>query len=360
MAAQVHPITIPAAIADLKAQIVQIRKKNTILIGYYIDPEPVPTELLQHEPRLAILNTRLDTLAKLSYPNSGSTGNLSYVIDQPAAVAAIYLNEIIDQLLNAIHGFQEIFEQRYDPTLKEKRPFGSIYEILEYRENQLKNTIQDGRRLLHPEDITPSEPVYFCRGAVQLINGRDKGRVSSVLPNELTRENKAVLAESHGAYLWWQCSSCDFRARFHIGGSFSSNIHNTEEIREHPGCDVVYRPIFLPKSHLYSSPGYATERDVQVINRRPRAWSGRSSSGNIRLVNSNSPKYGCVFCFAQGKILDWHEETMFRSGQDLVEHIAENHRKAKKIPPALMLKKFCVAIDGKLGDGVRRWELNFK
>jgi hypothetical protein len=360
MEAPVHPITIPAAIVDLKKQIIEIRKKNTILIGYYIDPQPVPTELLQHEPRLDILNTRLDSLAKLSYPNNASTGNLSYIIDQPAAVAAAYLNEIIDQLLNAIHGFQEIFEQRYDRDLKEKKPFGKIYDTLEYREKQLKKVIHEGRRLLPSEEITPSEPVYFCRGAVQLINGRDKGRVSSVLPNELSRENKAILNEFHGAYLWWQCSSCDFRARFHIAGSYSSSIHNTEEIREHPGCDVVYRTLFMAKSHLYSDPAYAVEGEIQVINRRPRAWSSRNSSGNIRLANRNAPKYGCVFCYAQGKDLDWAEDTMFRSGQHLAEHIAENHRKGKKIPAPLMLKKFCVAIEGRLGEGLRRWELKFK
>ena len=51
---------------------------------------------------------------------------------------------------------------------------------------------------------------------------------------------------------------------------------------------------------------------------------------------------------------------MFRSGQELAEHIADHHRKGRRIPHSLMLRKFCVAIDGRLSEGVWRWELNFK
>lgn len=364
--AMIAPITIPTAITDLKLQIANIRKKNTVLIGYYIDPDPVPSELLAHDPRLGILAARLDTLAKLSYPTNAKTGSLSYIIDEPDAMAAEYLNEIIDQLLNAVHGFQEIFEQRYDLDLKVKKPFDTIYKTIEHRETQLKNLIFDARRPppgmhepLRPEDRTPTKPVYFCRGAVQLINNRDKGRISSVLPSELTRENRTMLSKFGGAFLWWQCPSCDFRARFHIAGSLSSSIHNTEEIREHPNCEVEYRSIFLAKSHLFSDPGYIREQSVPIANRRPRSFGGRSSSGNVRFTTESS-KYGCVFCFAQGKELSWEDDTMFRTSQDLVEHIAENHRKGKKTLPPLMLRKFCIAIGGRLSDGVRRWELNFK
>jgi hypothetical protein len=359
MATAPAPITVPAAITDLKLQITNIRKKNNVLIGYYIEPKPVPSELLAHDPRLGILTTRLDTLAKLSMPTTGKTGNLAFIMDEPDAIAAEYLNEIIDQLLNAIHGFQEIFEQRYDPELKVKKPFDTIYKTIEYRETQLKNVIFDARRPplgmhepLRPEDMSPSEPVYFCRGAVQMINNRDKGRISAVLPSELLRENRTVLSKYGGAFLWWQCPSCEFRARFHIAGSSSSSIHNTEEIREHPDCDVEYRSIFLAKSHLFNDPSFAGE---QIINRRPRSISGRNS-----ISFASDSKYGCLFCFGQGKELSWANETMFRTGQDLAEHIAENHRKGKKIPPPLMLRKFCVAIDGRHSDGVRRWELNFK
>lgn len=364
MAMMPAPITIPAAITDLKLQITNIRKKNTVLIGYYIDPKPVPSELLAHDPRLGILAARLDTLAKLSYPSNGKTGNLAFIMDEPDAIAAEYLNEIIDQLLNAIHGFQEIFEQRYDPELKVKKPFDTIYKTIEYRESQLKNVIFDARRPplgmhepLRPEDMSPSEPVYFCRGAIQMINDRDKGRIGAVLPGELLKENRIVLSKYGGAFLWWQCPSCDFRARFHIAGSLSSSIHNTEEIREHPNCDVEYRSIYLAKSHLFTDPGYVSEE--QIINRRPRSFGGRSNNGTVRFA-SNSAKYGCLFCFGQGKDLSWQNETIFRTGPELAEHIAENHRKGKRIPPPLMLRKLCVAIDGRLSDGVRRWELNFK
>ena len=367
------PITIPAAIADLKLQIENVRVKNNILIGYYVEPKPVPDELLAHDPRLAILTSRLDSLGRLSHPNNGKTGNLSLIMDIPEVAAADYLIQIIDQILNAIHGFQEIFEQRYDPELKVKKPFGTIYETIEFREKQLQHLQFEAQRPppgmhepLHPEDMTPTEPVYFCRGAVQLINDRDKGRINAVLPSELLKENKIVLNKFGGAFLWWQCPSCDFRARFHVAGSTSSTIHNTEEIREHPNCEVEYRSVFLAKSHLFNDPSYVGERSVEVLNRRPRSFGGRSNSfgGRSNITTSRyireSPKYGCVFCFAQGHELSWENDTMFRSGQELAEHIADHHRKGRRIPHSLMLRKFCVAIDGRLSEGVWRWELNFK
>ncbi len=112
MALMAAPISIPLAITDLSKQIASIRRKTSTLIDYYIYPDPTPSEISAYDPRLGVLQTRLATLNKLSYTH------LAYILDDSDALAAGYINEVIYQLLNAVHGIMEIFENHYDRTLE--------------------------------------------------------------------------------------------------------------------------------------------------------------------------------------------------------------------------------------------------
>ncbi|RMZ80800.1 hypothetical protein DV737_g2823, partial [Chaetothyriales sp. CBS 132003] len=236
--------SLPLIISDLYKQIASIRRKTDTLIDYYIYPEPTPSEISAYDPRLAILRTRLSTLTKLSYTN------LAYLIDDSDALTASYLEPIIDQLLNAIHGICKIFENFYDRKLAERKPYDVIYKLLEHRERQVKDLKMlqmTQHQRLRAEELRPNEVGDFCRGAIQVLNGRDRGKISRVTDWDLLAENRARLRQYGGAYLWWECPQCDFRLRYHLSDSGKTNILSTEEVRRHDGAPVEYKSIFLVK-----------------------------------------------------------------------------------------------------------------
>lgn len=350
MALVVSPISIQEASADLSKQIASIKRKTTTLIDYYIYPEPTPSEISAYEPRLKILQDRLATVGKINYPN------LAHLLDDSDALVASYLNEIIDQLLNAVHGIGEIFQDHYDRTLEERKPFDPIYKVLEHRERQLQDIIHNqmtDSRKLRPEDLRPNEAGYFCRGAVQMVNWRDRGKISQLRDRELLDENRARLKIYGGAFLWWECQECAFRLRYHVTNSASSSIHSTNEVREHNGVAVEYKSTFLVKCHTYQPPS-------STLTRGSRGSFSFFNIGNDRergSVSASSMKYGCVFCFASGKKLE-RGVNAFGAGRDFAVHLAERHR---KIPPAgPLLQKYNVAIKGTCPKGVKRWDVNFK
>jgi len=320
---------------DLLALTLQIRRKNKTLIDYYIYPDPVPTKVLAYDPRLVVLESRIRSLQTLSYTN------LIYLLDDSDAYSVSFLVEIIVQLLNAIHGFKTIFEKHYDRDLQERRPYETIYRTLEHHETQLKQLKQmqmtNPRRRL-PEDLRPNAPSQFCRGAIQMINGRDRGRLSYLESHELLPENRSRLRAFGGAFLWWDCAECAYKLRYHISNSRNSNIHTTEEVREHSDIELEYRSTFLVKSHLFTP-----QVDDSIGARGP---------------NHVPAAYGCLFCFANGKAVD-RRETPFYDARDLAEHIAAKHK--KNLPPSLMMEKFQVAVEERLPNPrIRRWELNFQ
>jgi hypothetical protein len=346
MALIVSPLSIQDAVTDLQKQIVAIRRKQSTLVDYYIYPNEVPSSIKAYDPRLKILQDRLSSLGKIDYPN------LAYLLDDSDALAASFLNLIIDQLLNAVHGIGEIFEDHYDRTLKERRPFDVIYKVLEHRERQLKDIIHhqmNDRRKLLPEDLRPNEAGHFCRGAIQMINRRDRGGISQLKDRELLDENKLRLKRFGGAFLWWECSECTYRLRYHVTNSANASIHSTNEVRDHQGVSVEYKSTFLIKCHTYQPSTALTPRS-----------SGFSLFGSGRDPNEVTPssmKYGCVFCFALGKKLQ-RGVTAFSNGKDLAAHLALRHK--KPAPASPLLQKFNVAIKDKKAEGVKRWDVNFK
>lgn len=329
----VRSIDVDVAIGDLRSQIKAIRRKTNTLIDYYIYPDPTPSQIGAYDPRLVKLDTRLAALENINYKA------ISALLDDSDALAASWLIDIIGDLLNAVHGIAELFVNHYDPKLDQRQPYGTIYELLIFREQQLKATLDLQMRDLHrkkPEDKRDSEVGHICRGAIQMINGRDRGEIAHVADRDLLKENYARLQEYHGAYLWWKCTSCDFKLRYHLSHSNHSSIHSTDEVRTHPDVKAEYKSEFLVKSHLYKP----KQRDSS------RSRNSRSSP------SASSSKYACIFCLTQGS------KQNFLTGRSLATHIAANHRGSKKQPPAMILQKFRVAVKGRKPNGVHRWDIN--
>jgi len=314
---------------DLSRQIAHIRRRTNTLIDYYIYPGAVPSQIAAYDPRLALLDARLTNLNKISYTK------LAYILDSSDALAGSHITDVIDQLLNAVHGIQELFIIHYDPQLEKRKPFDTIYQTLLFRERQMKDTVHfqmtDTQRA-KPEELLSNQTNGFCRGAVMLLNGRDRGKIAYVVPRDLLTDNRERLDRYGGAYLWWECPECEFRLRYHVSASSHSNIHSTQELREHPGVKAEYKSAFLCKSHLYQP-------------------LGRGSRGSV----SSPAKYGCLICFAQDK----KDKGMpiFYTGRELVSHVASKH-KGKNLPAPPLLQKFNIGVKGKTDANVRRWDIN--
>ena len=353
MALVVSPISVQEGVDDLSKQITSIRRKTNTLIDYYIYPEATPSEISAYEPRLKVLQDRLKTLSKINYPN------LAHLLDDSDALGASYLIAIIDQLLNGVHGITEIFEQHYDRRLEERKPFDTIYKVLEHRERQLKDVIHNQMtdpRKLRPEDLRPNDIGYFCRGAIQMANNRDQGKITQLRDKELLDENKARLKRFGGAYLWWECNECAFRLRYHVTNSIRSSIHSTDEIRDHMGVKVEYKSTFLIRCHTYQ-PSPSSLSSSSRGNRSSMPFFGNNNDRDRGSVSASSVKYGCVFCFALGNKLE-RGISAFGTGKDFASHLVEKH--GKNPPPGPLLQKYNVAFKGKSAEGVRRWDVNFK
>jgi hypothetical protein len=324
-------LNIKTALNECAEHASDIQRRNNTLIDYYIYPEPVPTAIAAYQPRLVTLQQRIKLIKKVNF------SQLEQLINDPDCLAASHLNSIIAELLNAIFGFQRLFEQHYDPGLPQRAPYLQAFNGLKFLERNL-------HELIRIRQSNPNRPraehllarhgygssYQFCRGAIQVLNNEDHGLIANVSDNDLLPSNHDTLASKGGAYLWWTCSSpsCAFKLRFHVLGSLGSSIHNNSETRTHPYVKLEYRSILLVKSHLHIS------------------YHG---AGVI--------KYGCLFCFAEGKPLQG-EVTAFSTGRALATHLSDTHHGAN-LPPAMLLEKVKVAVGGQLPLGVKRWDANF-
>ncbi|OCT51810.1 hypothetical protein CLCR_08813 [Cladophialophora carrionii] len=333
------PITVKQALKDLQATLNQIRRKLRTLIDWYIIPHVVPDSIKAYDPRLQILQLRLRSLSTIDFQQ------LPYIIDGSDAVAAQYLGELVEQMQHSVRGIQTIFVEHYDPDLLDRRPFAMVWETLLYRQDQIRqlpalNPSNPGRRM--PEDMHPAELGNFCPGALGISNRRDRGRISFVEKKELNEENRRKLKAFGGAYLNWQCPDCAYKVRYHVTNSTTSNIHTTDEVREHADLLIQYRSSFLAKCHLF-----LPQPEKVSISSNGSSTTRRESHAHI--------KYGCVFCFATGEELV-RGCTAFTTARDFAEHIAHEHR--NPLPPSLLIHRFSVAAEGKTVIG-GRWDLNF-
>jgi hypothetical protein len=321
-----QPIGIKEAIDDVAEYTTQILRRNRALIDYYIYPHPTPTEIEAYEPRLKALETRIKNLKKLNF------SQLRQLIDDPDSQAAFNLLQIIEQLQNAIFGFKRIFEEHYDPSLSQRAPYAHIYERLgdiEMRLNILRGDRQRERNQHKAENQRPTSSTRFCRGAIQLINHSDTGKLDQVENRDLFEVNKEVLQNHGGCFLWWSCTSCDFRLRYHVSASKFSSISNNNDLREHSGIPMEYRSVFMAKSHLFNP--------------------------QFDDLPKGAPKYGCVFCYAQGKALE-RGSTVFATGKDLATHICSSHKST--LPPPLILSALNVAVNDRLPENCKRFDAN--
>lgn len=334
------PIQIRQAIDEIISLIVQIRHKLTTMINWYIYPDIVPSEIKAYEPRLIILQERLRALGTISYED------LANLVDTSDGLASQYLVQIVEQLLSSVIAIEKLFANHYDPELHIKRPMNTIWYTLDYRLQQLR--LVGGQQMINPRRLFPED--YrgvnvlgnFCRGAVQILNNRDRGKISFIEKKDLNEENSRKLRDFGGAFLYWECAECAYKVRYHVSNSMTSNIHTTDEFRDQESAAIQYRSSFLARSHLY-------------LPLAPTAVGplGKRESLNI---STSTTKYGCLFCASRGKELK-RGSTAFARPEDLAEHIGLYHR--KPLPPSILLHKYLVAIAGKMVNDRLRWDLNF-
>lgn len=335
------PITVEQAIAELLIILSRIRHKLKTLIDYHIYPNIVPHAIKDYDPRLLILQRRLQSLATLSFPK------LPYIIDNSDHFASHFIQQIAEQMLHSTVGIQRIFVDHYERDLDRSRPFEAIWANLDYRMMQIANLAKlnpSNPRHLRAEDMRPNELGNFCRGALQISNGNDRGRISFLDTKDLSEDNRQKLKAFGGAYLNWECPECSHKVRFHVSSSTTSNIYTTDEIRQHNGLAIQYRSMFLAKCHLYVPPSEKTPNSFDRVRRR-----------DPKLVGPSPLKYGCVFCFACGSNLV-RGRSAFTAPQALAEHIVLRHK--RRPPPTMMLHLFAIAIEGKIDDPRKRWDVN--
>jgi len=375
-------------------------RKNRTMVDYYIYPTPTPSEIEAYKPRLQTLYGRLESLDALNLPK------LTLLIDDAAALVSAFVLPIVDQLLNAVHGIQQIFINHYDRDLEQRKPYGTIYDTLGYRERQLKTFQRDQMQspqrrpadALNPLPPTSLEPT-FCRFAVAFTNGRDFGKLSQVLSGDLTSEDLERLRNDGGAFLSWDCPGCAFKVKYHITSSMGSNIHATDDVRSHSGIpEVEYRPSWLVKCHLYQAKSTdrrgsnpedqgkaqpSLRRDSLKSRResivRPQAAvrSSRASSVfglgspprrtkseavtpqlalSTTIVRARAAVYGCPFCWVVGKE---YGHMGYGKARDLMNHISARHN--LNYPPSpLILEKYMIGVNGRCAETVRRWDLNIR
>ena len=323
----VPPIPVKDALDDLTDYTEQICRRNKVLVDYYIYPHPVPTEIEAFEPRLKALDKRIKNLKSLKLKQAGQ------LYDDADSLSAWFIPPIIDQLRNAIFGYKEIFENFYDRSIGQRNPYGNIDERLQDTARGLE-TLRGERQRDRVRHLAENQPatasLQFCKGAVRLINGHDTGNLNQVHNRDLLEANRRVLRANGGTFLWWECSACNFKLRYHVKASRFSTLEKNDEIRRHPGEPLEYRSIFLAKSHL--------------------------SQPLVDYHTRDTAKYGCVFCYAQGKALE-RNLTTFASGRELASHICSSHR--SPLPPPLIFA-FNVAVNNIMLGRPRQSDLNLR
>lgn len=322
------PIGIKQALDDVSDYATQILRRNQVLIDYYIYPHNVPTDITAYEPRLRALEKRIKHLKSLHF------AHLRQLIDDPDTLAATQLWQISDQLQSAICGFRNIFEKYYDQKLGLRNPYANMLGLLGDISRGLVSLKEEHQRdygRYRAENQPATGSTTFCKGGIQLINGFDAGGLNQVDNRELLEANKTVIRRLGGCFLWWACKSCNFRIRYHVSASKFASIQSNNEVVDHDSIPIDYRPSFMAKSHLYLP-------DFDNLPRR-------------------AARYGCVFCFVQGKALEIGRTT-FATCDELASHICGSHRSS--LPAPLILMKFNVAVNNRLPDGCKRFDINLR
>jgi len=322
-------LNIKIALDECAKHLAFVQRRNNTLIDYHISPDPVPSAVAAYAPKLMELQRRLKSIQKLNF------SQLEQLFDDPDCLAALHLKLIVSDLLNAISSYTRLFEDHYDPAISQRAFYTAAYEGLQdlrTRLDDLRAIRQSNPNRARAEHLVGrhnSSSYRFCCGAIQVLNDNDHGRIATVSEKDLLKANHAELARKGGAFLWWKCPSnaCAFKLRFHVPNAQLLSIQNTTEVRHHPSIPLEYRSLFLIKSHLHAS----SDRTGVM-------------------------KYGCLLCFAEGKPLQ-ARVTTFGTGKDLAIHICGEHKGVKE-PPAMVLEKVKLAIDGECPVGVKKWDAN--
>jgi hypothetical protein len=220
-----------------------------------------------------------------------------------AGLIAACLRPILNDLLHVANWYSTTLLQSFprDPRLRYGSLYGEEREKLQSLNIELDRlvgeTLNDGERLPAAQIIQEHHPSKFCSGAIQLLNGKDEGRVMPVWRKEdiktLSDAQQSKLEKGKCGFMFWKCTTCHFKIKYEVDESESSTILKTGELRS--SGNIAYRSAFLAKSHLHHK-------------------------------NSVTPhKYGCLFCFARGLPLDPQRSTAFKSSKDLLKHLQSEH-----------------------------------
>jgi hypothetical protein len=225
----------------------------------------------------------------------------------PGLVASC-LRPIINDLLHVANWYSTTLIQTHprDPRLRYGSLYGEEREKLQSLNIELDRLVgdamNDADKPLAAEIVQAHHPLKFCPGSIQLLNGKDQGRVAPVWRKEdlktLTDAQQRLLEKGNGGFMFWKCTSCLFKIKYHVNESELSTILKTEELRT--AENVAYRSAFLAKSHL------------------------------VHNATTPSCKYGCLFCFARGMPLEQQRSTGFKSSKELLKHLQKEH--SRNIP----------------------------
>lgn len=235
--------------------------------------------------------------------------------NQLSGFIAASLRPIINDLLHVANWYSTTLHQTFprDPRIQYGSPYGEERETLQSLNIELDRLVSeklnDTERPLAAQIVPTHQPSKFCTGSIQLLNGKDEGRVLPVWRKEdiknLTDEQKAKLEKDKGGFMFWKCHDCHFKIKYFVDESESSTILKTEELRT--SASIAYRSAFLAKSHLH-------HRSAAV-----------------------SCKYGCLFCFSRGLPLDKQRSTAFQSSKDLLRHLQSEH--SRNVPHPIISER---------------------
>lgn len=210
----------------------------------------------------------------------------------------------------------------YEPTL---RGVPNFYSSITKSASDLDQSLSRTYNNLSskPRPASPRFSSNFpqiCPGAIELINGRDHGRVESANrfdcspKGAISARSRSNLESVGGHYKWWYCRSCDYRCEFHVRDVTDMSLSEANLILPSTRFpDLYFRETLWAKFHLRTVNVSDTYRDGPEV-------------------------LGCVFCVADGEAL---RDNIFRRRGDLLRHIRNHH--FYRMPPELIRDKLGVS-----------------
>lgn len=230
---------------------------------------------------------------------------LGQIFDNVDLEFANDLTYYVDKLKAVAETFEDWIYRCANPNL---RGAPNIYATRSLEMVNLSNELNFTRASLSTQFQKASPPYGYltlCRGAVDLINRRDRGRVTPIRGSThyISRtSSRRYVRDNGGGYRWWKCPSCAFRCEFYVapGASATSTILDSDHIvTPRTISDMRYRATLSAMNHL-------PVEDVK---------------DNDTLEKDT---LGCAVCVAEGRHLSPGDNAFQRRGQ-LLNHLRARH-----------------------------------